>query len=297
MLIMNNSIRILLLTAFLLHLSQTIFLSKYKICYAEDQSIHLLVRADDMGCSNSVNRACIDSYKNGIARSVEIMPSTPWFFQAVEMLKDTPEYDAGVHLTLTSEWDLLKWGPLTQSPTLVDPNGHFFPRTGYGDNTGFLSNHPSMAEVENELRAQIELAQEHIPQVTHLSAHMGTATANNSLKQLVNRLAKEYNLPIEFPTLQRVKKPDTWKTTTGLAREKVFLEIIEDLEPGYWLFVEHPGYNTHEMRGMGHPGYENVAQDRTAVTRVFTSGRVQEALKKMGIELISYKDLIETGGK
>lgn len=96
------------------------------VSYADDRDIRLIVRADDMGCCHAVNVACIDSYQNGIVRSVEVMVPTPWFNEAVAMINQQPGLDIGIHLTLTSEWELLKWGPITQSPSLVDRMGHFF---------------------------------------------------------------------------------------------------------------------------------------------------------------------------
>ena len=73
------------------------------------QDIKLLVRGDDIGSSHNANLACIESYKNGIVRSVEIMVPCSWFEEAVIMLNENPGLDVGIHLTLTSEWDNYKW--------------------------------------------------------------------------------------------------------------------------------------------------------------------------------------------
>ena len=141
-----------------------------------DSEIRLIVRADDIGSSHAANLACIKSYRDGIARSVEVMIPAPWFNEAAKMLKENPGYDVGVHLTLTSEWENCKWGPITHAPSLVDDQGNFFPttsqRSDFPPNTGFLEAKPKLEEVEKELRAQIELAVKKIPQVSHLSSHM-----------------------------------------------------------------------------------------------------------------------------
>jgi chitin disaccharide deacetylase len=44
------------------------------------------------------------------------------------------------------------------------------------------------------------------------------------------------------------------------------------------------------MQPVGHTGYENVAADREWVTRVFTSEKVKETIRKKGIKLVSYAD-------
>jgi len=49
------------------------------------------------------------------------------------------------------------------------------------------------------------------------------------------------------------------------------------------------------MSAIGHTGYEDVAQDRDAVTTVFTSDKVKNAVDRLGIKLISYADLKKIG--
>ena len=265
-----------------------------------DGRIRLIIRADDIGSSHAANVACIRSYREGIARSVEVMACAPWFNEAVTMLNENPGYDVGVHLTLTSEWETIKWGPLTQAPSLVDEQGHFFPMTSqrkdFPPNTGFLQCGWKIDEVERELRAQIELARAKIKNVTHLSAHMGTATCTPELRELVKRLAAEYDLPIETPGVKRTPRWGSGDMEPG-QRADALAEMLGKLEPGTYLLVEHPGLDCAEMRAIGHKGYWNVAKHREGVTRAFTSAKVKRAIEERGIELISYHDLWEAIGK
>lgn len=257
--------------------------------------IRLLVRGDDIGSSHAANEACIKTYKEGIVRSLEIMVAAPWFNEAVKMLKEVPTVDVGVHLMLTSEWENVKWGPITHAPSLVDAQGHFLPTTSqrndFPPNTGFLQSKWKIDEVEKELRAQIELAKQLIPQVSHLSSHMGTPTCKPELKALVEKLAKEYGLPLESSKLKYAEGFSGKKT----AEEKIaaLVKICETLTPGDWLLVDHPGLDTPEMRAIGHQGYWDVAQDRDGVTQAFTSSKVKEAILRRGIQLIGYKDLYQ----
>jgi chitin disaccharide deacetylase len=260
-----------------------------------DEKIRLIVRADDIGSSHAANRACIDSYVNGIARSVEIMVNCSWFPEAVEMLKDHPGYDVGVHLMLTSEWDMVKWRPLTWSPSLVDENGYFYPMIWPNDNyppeRTLRGAEWKLEEIEAELRAQIELAIKNIPRVSHLSTHMGFTSMDERVAGLVRELGAEYGLDI-FPEDHGVKRMPGWRGATTL-EEKIdrFIENLAALEPGTWMFVEHPAYDEPEMRATRHTGYDDVAIDRDHVTRVFTSEKVKAFIEERGIELISYKDL------
>ena len=46
----------------------------------------LVIRIDDLGALHSVNEACIQTYRSGIARSVEVMPVAAWYPEAIKML-------------------------------------------------------------------------------------------------------------------------------------------------------------------------------------------------------------------
>src|SRR5258708_29886973 len=87
----------------------------------------LIVRGDDMGYTHSGNEAIILSYQDGIERSVEVIVASPWFPEAVKLLQQYPGLDAGVHLAITSEWENIKWRPLSDCPSLRDSNGYFHP--------------------------------------------------------------------------------------------------------------------------------------------------------------------------
>ncbi|MCS6949833.1 MAG: polysaccharide deacetylase family protein [bacterium] len=261
---------------------------------SHDSHIRLIVRGDDMGSCHAANEACLRCYKEGILRSVEVMVPAPWYAEAVRMLREHPDLDVGVHLTLTSEWESCKWGPITCAPSLCDSRGHFLPtvsqRADYPPGTGFLESGYRLDEVEAELRAQVEIALRDIPQVSHLSCHMGVPVATPELREITQRLSEEYRLPLEHEGVQFVG--DLGGQEADAARkEELLLQILDRLEPGVWLLVDHPGLDTPEMRALWHPGYEHVAEERAAVTYAFTSERVKQRIGERGILLISYADL------
>lgn len=260
---------------------------------ARDCEIRLLVRGDDMGAAQSVNEACILSAREGIVRSVEVIVPGPWFLDAVRLLKENPGLDVGVHLTLTSEWERVKWRPLTPAPSLVDADGYFRPmtrqRTDFPPDTGFVDANPKPEEVERELRAQIEAARRHLGErVSHVSAHMGTAVATPAIRAVTEKLAREYGLRLEAPG----RPPGRWggNTVSAEQKERGLIELLEGLRPGTWMIVEHPALDTPEMRSIGHKGYEDVAADRAGVTRAFTSDKVREVIVRRKIRLVSYAE-------
>lgn len=260
-----------------------------------DESIYLLVRADDIGSFHAANVACIESYQNGIARTTELMPPCAWFLEATEMLKENPGFDVGIHLTLTSEWGKVKWRPLTHCPTLVDEDGYFFPmvwkNNDFPPNSSIQESGWKIEEVEQELRAQIELSLKYLPHISHLSSHMGFELLDPGIGEVLKRLAQEYKFEVNTSGLKHFPG---WGADVVL-EERIdrFCENLEKLTPGKYIFIEHPAKDSEEMKTVGHTGYENVSPDREWVTRVFTSEKVKQTIQGKGIKLISYADLKE----
>lgn len=255
----------------------------------------LIVRGDDMGYSHSGNEALLHCSLNGIQTSIEVIAPSPWFPEAVQMLAQNPNIDVGVHIALTSEWDNIKWRPLTHCPSLTDEDGYFYPmifaNPNYPDQA-LSENAWKLKEVEAEMRAQIEMAKKKIQNLTHISGHMGCTGFDPKVQALAKRLAKEYKLDIDLA--DHKVKYFGYDGPHKTADEKVdsFIKQLHAMEAGQtYLFVEHPGYDNAELRAVHHIGYENVAGDRQGVTDLFTSELVKQVIQDLGIELISYADL------
>jgi len=262
----------------------------------ENQGPKLIVRGDDMGSSRSANIASIETYVNGIETSIELMVVTPWFPEAVQMLRKYTGIDVGLHLVITSEWDGIKWRPLTNAPSLTDSNGYFLPMMGPNKNYPGLAiteNQWKLEEIEQEFQAQIEFALKHVPQISHLSGHMGSTGFHPDVAEMVERLSQEYDLPVmSRSTMQALGISGvTYDGAKGTSAEKetAFIRMLEKLEPGKsYMFVDHPAYDNMEMQGVSHIGYEDVAVDRQGVTDTWTSEKVKEAVTKNGIELVDF---------
>ena len=263
--------------------------------FAQTARPRLIVRADDIGYSHAGNEAILKSCKDGIATSVEILVPSPWFPEAVKMLAEHTNIDVGVHLALSSEWDNVKWRPVSDCPSLRDADGYFFPMIFPNKNypgRALAENKWKIEDIEKELRAQIELGLKKLPRISHVSHHMGCSSVSSEVKAMVQKLAKEYDLAVE--TDGRDVKGVGYSAPHGTSEEKVesFIKMLESLEAGKtYLFVDHPGLDTPEVRAIHHIGYETVAVDRQGVTDTFTSSRVRRVINARGIELISYRDL------
>jgi predicted glycoside hydrolase/deacetylase ChbG (UPF0249 family) len=258
------------------------------------QNIKLIIRADDMGSFHAANNACIDGHQKGIVTSIEVMTCCSWFPEAVSYLTNRDSImDVGVHLMLTSEWLNIKWKPLTRSNSLTDENGYFFPfmtprndlETAY---PALSEKKWKMDEVEKEYRAQIEMAKKNLPRLSHVSTHMGVL--NHEVADLVQRLAKEYGLYVNQDSIKHFRV-NLKREQTSSERIDAFIQAIQAMTPGTYMFLEHPAYNTNEMETVGHIGYMEVGIDRQKVIEMFMSDKIKDALVKKGVRLISYADL------
>lgn len=270
---------------------------------AQNSHPRLVVRSDDMGMFHSVNIASIEAYKNGIETTIEVMPVTPWFPEAVKMLRNNPGIDVGVHLAITSEWENIKWRPLTHCPSLTDSNGYFYP---------MISPHPAypgqsvtennwkLSEVEQEFRAQIELTLKNISQTSHITGHMGVIRFDKEVLAMVHKLADEYNLTFiegedqrERYNVKSVGYEGSNKTSAD--KEASFIKMLGNLknEENY-IFLDHPAINNSEIETVGHIGYNWVSQDRQGVADMLISEKVKQAVKENNIELITYNGLTKS---
>ena len=260
----------------------------------------LIVRGDDMGFSHAGNQALIKSYNEGIETSIEVIVPSPWFPETVRLLAQNPRVDVGLHFAITSEWDNIKWRPVTDCPSLQNEDGYFYPMLYKNKNypgQAILEHAWKLEDIEKELQAQIKIALKYIPRLSHISGHMGSTGFDPEVKKMVAKVAAEYNLATvdSDPSKNQLNYAhfDASNKNTE-QRVNAFIEMIEKLEDGKtYVFVEHPGLNNDELKAISHIGYTDVAEGRQDVTTMFTSEKVREAIERRGVELVSYKEALK----
>ena len=285
-----------------------------ELATAQDQTRYLIVHADDAGMSHSVNVATQAGLESGIVTSASIMVPCSWFKEFAVYAKSHPQYDYGIHLTLNSEWDDYRWGPVASRDrvsSLVDPTGCLW------DNVGQVAMHAKADEVKIELKAQIDRALEFGVPLSHLDTHMGTVLCRPDLVDVYVELAVEYNLPILF---FKVLPPEIEKEYTALAsqfkkslsklserklplldnllqfyggnipeqRKKHYYDEIAKIGPGVTQLIIHCGYDNEELRAIS-----NSSGRRDQDRAIFTEPAMQSFLKEQGIHLITWKQFRE----
>ncbi len=156
----------------------------------------LILHVDDAGMSLDSNEGAMTAMDNGVANSVSVMMTCPWVPGFVQYLKQHPDRDAGLHLTLTSEWKKYRWGPLVGKPAapgLVDAEGALWP------SVEDVVKHATAEEVDAEIRAQLSRARAMSFEPTHLDSHMGTLFASPAFMQRYVQLGIETKIPVMMP--------------------------------------------------------------------------------------------------
>src|SRR5213592_2255937 len=100
-----------------------------KLGYPKNAKV-VILHVDDVGMSYDSNEGAINAMTKGVATSCSVMMPCPWVPGYIHYWKEHSQTDAGLHLTLTSEWKDYRWVPLAGKsavPGLVDSEGDLWP--------------------------------------------------------------------------------------------------------------------------------------------------------------------------
>ena len=262
----------------------------------------LVIHADDLGMSHSVNRATFEALEKGWITSASILVPCPWFPEAARWAKDHPDADLGIHLALNSEWTDLRWGPITgpgKVTSLLDPDG-FLPLE-----TPAVAQNAKPADVETELRAQIERAQKAGVHLTHLDTHMGALMTTPDLFAVYQKMGNEFHLPTLVERMG-THSPQGFPVPENILVERVvtmepgvsandwldwYKKALTPLAPGVYQLIVHLAYDDDEMRGAtwNHPDWGAAWRQHDFDT--MKNPEFQKFLKDQGFILVRWKDL------
>ena len=267
----------------------------------------LIVHADDAGLSHAENRATIQSLEKGIVNSYSLMVPCPWFYEMAVYAKNNPQWDCGIHLTRTCEWETYRFGPVlpvSEVPSLVDENGYFFKKREQ------LRENATARDVEKELEAQIEKAIAFGLKPTHLDSHMYSVGAHPDFFRVYRNLGKKYDLPVlmseqlmemaGLPPERDLEAGDLVIDHVHVGHYEDFStgrlgdyyhSVLENLKNGVNLMLVHPAFDDDEMKGItvNHPNFG--ARWRQQDFDFVTSEAARSTMEKNDIALITWGEL------
>ena len=256
----------------------------------------LILNCDDLGASHAANVGVYESLREGIATSASLMVPCPWARDAAARYRGE---DIGVHLTLNSEYESFRWGPITHAPSLLDGDGGF-PRT-----IEDVWDHADLDEVRRECRAQVERAILWGFDVSHLDSHMGTLQLRPEFFDVYLELAVEFQLPLRlsgasteeaigFPFRRLAAEegivfPDHFVRVRGIGTRRVLEATLSELRTGVTEVYLHPAVDTPELRALT-PDWAARVDDHALVCH---DEAVRKAAARAGVTLIGYRTLRE----
>jgi len=275
----------------------------------------LVIQAEDLGMAHSIDKASFEAFEKGWVMAAGVLVPGPWFPEVLRWSRSHPNADLGVRLDLNSDWSSYRWRPVSAAPKgsgLTDPGGYL------SSSQVLVAQHATPAEVEGELRAQIDMAKRAGIPITHLDNHMRVMMVTPALFQSYWKISQEYDLPIVLPN-QQVKQRGTptqrpgvlnfggvdvdlaslpidreLEIMPGLAKQdwlSAYEKTLDALPPGVYLLSVHLGYNDDELQAMtwDHPNWG--AEWRQNDLDVVSSPEFQKFLKDKGFILVGWKDL------
>ncbi len=274
-----------------------------RLGYPPDSKL-LIVHADDLAVAHSVDTASFEALDKNAVTSASVMVPCPWLNEVAAYAKEHPNADLGLHLTLTSEWKIYRWGPVESKDkvlSLLDSSGYLWPETA------LAAQNIKPEEAEREIRAQIERAIAAGIHPTHLDSHMGVLFATPELFAVFAKVAHDYKLPFlavrvsderrKLLTLLTEKdividslvmanptvRPAEWKEFYGNA--------IKSLRPGLTEMIVHLGHDDAELQAvtLDHPDFGSAWRQRDY--EFVTSPEFRKLLNENHVILVQWKDL------
>ncbi len=280
--------------------------SAQKLGFSEKAKL-LIIHADDAGLSHSENMATIQALENGIVNSYSIMVTCPWHYEMVTFAKNNPQFDYGIHLTFTCEWENYKFGPVlpvSEVPSLANPNGHFYKKRED------LRKNASPEDVKKELQAQIEKALKFGLKPTHIDSHMYSVGASDAFFKIYKDLGEKYNLPvlINLQLLKMVGLDPKLNLEEGdFIIDKTYVgefehfstgklsdyynSVLANLSSGLNLLLVHPAFDDNEMKEVtvNHPNFGS--EWRQIDFDFFSNEKNRSKLREHNIELITWNHI------
>ncbi|MFZ5921074.1 MAG: polysaccharide deacetylase family protein [Chloroflexota bacterium] len=277
-----------------------------------------IIHVDDVGMCQATIAAFADLHDFGLVSSGAVMVPCPWFLEAARFAREHPDADIGVHLTLNSEWETYRWGPVsTRDPQtgLLDAQGFFHRQSAQ------TQAHADPEAVARELEAQVQRAIESGVIPTHADTHMGTV-AHMKFMQSYIQLALKYKVP---PMMLRLDEAG-WRMVAGqhrgvaldesaVALAAQIVHTLEDmgvplldsishlsleadpatrldqakcafdgLKPGITHFIIHAAKDTPELRALA-PDWACRAADY----ETFMNEELRQHIQRTGLHVIGYR--------
>ena len=244
------------------------------------KDVRYIVRADDLGSSESANFAIEQVIGAGFVKNVSVMACGPAVEHAARSIAHRRDVCFGMHTTLNAEWDRIKWGPVLppeKCPGLVDEKGFFLQ-----DPSMFRQTTPAVEVIMAEVDAQLERLHKLGFPISYMDSHMFPETHVDGLDEAMADFARRKGLLDHMYFYNGAP----WQDKLPVE------EMLREVPDGQYLFVTHPALDTEETRMTGNASYsgDEVAISRARDTDIFSDAALCRRLMESGVRGIRYTD-------
>ena len=278
----------------------------------------LVINADDFGLSGGANRGIIKAWREGILTSASLMVGGSSFEEAVQLARENPGLQVGLHLTLVQGRGVVK---REETPSITDIEGNFTDNPVLAGMRYFF-----LKSLRDQLYREIEgqivgfketgLPLSHID--GHLNIHMHPVVFDILLELMPRHGITSFRLSRErlltdlrlAPRRFMGKAADAFifsrlssRSLAGLDRlgvrygvevkgllnsgrmtEGYLLNVLDELQDGLTEIYFHPGLLPDDEISRRMPDYRHE-EELTALT----SGRVKDKVRGLGLILRNYR--------
>lgn len=245
----------------------------------------LITRADDCASSHAANQAIARAADAGFVKNVSVMGVCPFVEEAAALLAGRKDLCFGLHIALNSEWDDVRWAPLTKAPGLTDARGSL-----YQDPAVFLRQPPAMEQVMAEIEAQYQRLVDAGFTIRYAEAHMLPERYLAGMQEHVAAWTREKGI-LDFSWYMQNVLPHMDDVSTDPA---LFAKVLSELPSGQYTYVAHPACYSPEMLCVGNAGCtgEIVARHRDADARFMADPATNKICRANGVATIRLDEAV-----
>ncbi len=285
---------------------------------------YIITNADDFGLSDNINTGIARCMREGIVKSASLLVNAKGTLHAVELARNQPQIDLGIHLCL------VQGKPLSNPkdiPSLIGNNGYFL-KNHFDFLIKLWLNKINLQEVESECRLQIQKALSYNLCFTHIDTHQHLHIHPKIIK-IITRLAGFFGIrylryPIEQPynIMQLLKNGAGCKNipkfilsraysqhikrafsshnlshtgsimgmhASGTLASSALKRMLSKAEKGTTEIICHPGLKNEDFSAEFPGGFKNFNWENEF--KLLTNPELKDFAARENIQFISFKDI------
>ena len=265
----------------------------------------LIIHADDLGLSNSVNQASFEALNKKYVNSASVMIPAPNSQEVADYFKENSNIDLGLHLTFTSEWKNYKWHGISHNDSissLINSKGDFYEKKKE------IIKNSNPQDIRKELQAQIDYAISIGIKPTHLDSHEGVLFFSPEFFKIYLEVSEKNRLPVFVPKLLAPHFNNDFPQPKNLVVVKMYMadknlsfdkwpeyyeSILNSLDPGLNEMIVHLGIDNNEMKKITSNRIAFGSKWRNLDYNVVSSPEFKASLIKNDIKLVTWREIKE----